>query len=253
MVFVWRGTLCCGMGRVPTAHVCTRLPPWHRPAPHMVIDGSGDGGRGAHWAPRTRKRQQQEQRPQRPTERSDPPQHAKGRTGDCPGPRKETATRRNVTRGGAHCPGEVIRKRCKPLCSPDTIVAQARAGPVRSDGAAEVTWSGSRWGRGKRRTGPPQGHGGYAQGVGRVKCRGNAKATAGTPGEGGPLRPFPRPPPRLIRLQGQGPPQKHRRTSETAQTRDFTHEFGKSGSPPILLAMGTNKVRPFEPVFQTPP
>ena len=53
-----------------------------------------------HWAPRTRKRHQQEHRPQRPTERSDPTQHAKGRTGDCPGPRKETTTRRNVTRGG---------------------------------------------------------------------------------------------------------------------------------------------------------
>ena len=38
-----------------------------------------------HWAPRTR---QQEHRPQRPTESSDPTQHAKGRTGDCPGPRK---------------------------------------------------------------------------------------------------------------------------------------------------------------------
>ena len=56
--------------------------------------------RASHWAPRTRKRHQQEHRPQRPTERSDPTQHAKGRTGDCPGPRKETTTRRNVTRGG---------------------------------------------------------------------------------------------------------------------------------------------------------
>ena len=53
-----------------------------------------------HWAPQTRKRHQQEHRPQRPTERSDPTQHAKGRTGDCPGPRKETTTRRNVTQGG---------------------------------------------------------------------------------------------------------------------------------------------------------
>ena len=53
-----------------------------------------------YWAPRTRKRHQQEHRPQRPTERSDPTQHAKGRTGDCPGPRKGTATRRNVTQGG---------------------------------------------------------------------------------------------------------------------------------------------------------
>ena len=52
-----------------------------------------------YWAPRTRKRHQQEHRPQRPTERSDPTQHAEGRTGDCPGPRKETTTRRNVTQG----------------------------------------------------------------------------------------------------------------------------------------------------------
>ena len=53
-----------------------------------------------HWAPRTRKRHQQEHQPQRPTESSDPTQHAKGRAGDCPGPRKETTTRRNVTQGG---------------------------------------------------------------------------------------------------------------------------------------------------------
>ena len=52
-----------------------------------------------YWAPRTRKRHQQEHRPQRPTESSDPTQHAKGRTGDCPGPRKGTTTRRNVTQG----------------------------------------------------------------------------------------------------------------------------------------------------------
>ena len=53
-----------------------------------------------HWAPRTWKRHQQEHRLQRPTESSDPTQHAEGRTGDCPGPRKETTTRRNVTQGG---------------------------------------------------------------------------------------------------------------------------------------------------------
>ena len=53
-----------------------------------------------YWAPRTRKRHQQEHRPQRPTERSDPTQHAKGRTGDRPGPRKGATTRRNVTQGG---------------------------------------------------------------------------------------------------------------------------------------------------------
>ena len=57
-----------------------------------------------YWAPRTRKRHQQEHRPQRPTERSDPTQHAKGRTGDCPGPRKETTTRWNVTQGGQRPP-----------------------------------------------------------------------------------------------------------------------------------------------------
>ena len=53
-----------------------------------------------YWAPRTRKRRHKAHRPQRPTERSDPTQHAEGRTGDCPGPRKETTTRRNVTQAG---------------------------------------------------------------------------------------------------------------------------------------------------------
>ena len=53
-----------------------------------------------YWAPLTRTRNQREHRPQWPTERSGPTQHAKGRTGDCPGPRNETATRRNVTQGG---------------------------------------------------------------------------------------------------------------------------------------------------------
>ena len=50
-------------------------------------------------APLMRKRHHQEHRPERPTERSDPTQHAKGRPGDCPGPRIETRTRRNVTQG----------------------------------------------------------------------------------------------------------------------------------------------------------
>ena len=59
-----------------------------------------------YWAPRTRKRhQQQEHRPQRPTESSDPTQHAKGRTGDRPGPRKGATTRRNVTQGGVTVSG----------------------------------------------------------------------------------------------------------------------------------------------------
>ena len=53
-----------------------------------------------HWAPRTRKRHQQEHWPQRPTESSEPTEHAKGRTGDCPGFRKQTTTRRkNITQG----------------------------------------------------------------------------------------------------------------------------------------------------------
>ena len=65
------------------------IPP-HPAQPRHTNDG----------APRTRKRHQQEHRPQRPTESSDPTQHAKGRTGDCAGPRKGTSTRRNVTQGG---------------------------------------------------------------------------------------------------------------------------------------------------------
>ena len=59
------------------------------------------------WAPRTRKRHQQEHRPQRPTERSNPTQHAKGRPGDCPGPREETTTGRNVTQRGGGATGSV--------------------------------------------------------------------------------------------------------------------------------------------------
>ena len=60
-----------GAADAQTAH-----PPPHPAQPRHTNDG----------APRTRKRHQQEHRPQRPTERSDPTQHAKGRTGDCPGP-----------------------------------------------------------------------------------------------------------------------------------------------------------------------
>ena len=76
--------------------------------------GRGARGGGQHsaqpqhtnyWAPRPRKRHQQEHRPQWPTEHSDPTQHAKGRTGDCPGPRKKATTRRNVTQGGRRGPG----------------------------------------------------------------------------------------------------------------------------------------------------
>ena len=42
--------------------------------------------------PLTRKRHGIEHRPQQPSESTDPTQHAKGMTGDCPGPRKESAT-----------------------------------------------------------------------------------------------------------------------------------------------------------------
>ena len=66
-----------------------------RPPPHPAQPQHTN-----YWAPRTRKRHQQEHRPQRPTESSDPTQQAKGRTGDRPGPRKGATTRRNVAQGG---------------------------------------------------------------------------------------------------------------------------------------------------------
>ena len=71
-----------------------------------------------YWALQTRKRHQQEHRPQRPTESSTPTQHAKGRTGDCPGPRKGATTRRNVTQGGSHTICHVLLLVCAPFCSP---------------------------------------------------------------------------------------------------------------------------------------
>ena len=48
-----------------------------------------------YWAPRTRKQHQQEHRPQRPTGSSALAPRAEGRTGDCPGPHKETTTAGN--------------------------------------------------------------------------------------------------------------------------------------------------------------
>ena len=89
-----RGTLRttrCTRHHLPSARRTrhTGTPP--PPSGGIGISTFGEGGR---------KRHQQEHRPQRPTERSDPTQHAKGRTGDCPGPRKETTTRRDVTQGG---------------------------------------------------------------------------------------------------------------------------------------------------------
>ena len=68
-----------------------------------------------YWEPL--KRQQQAHRPQWPTQSSDRTQHAKGRTGDCPGPCKETTTRRNVTQGvGGEAGGQAlnnIAERCR--------------------------------------------------------------------------------------------------------------------------------------------
>ena len=86
--------------------------PWQQPAHPQYANYSAPLTRKRHtmphsaqsqhanyWAPRTRKRHQQEHRPQRPTESSDPTQHAKGRTGDRPSPRKGATTGRNVTQG----------------------------------------------------------------------------------------------------------------------------------------------------------
>ena len=77
-----------------------------------------------YWAPRTRKRHQQEHRPQRPTERSDPTQHAKGRAGDRPGPRKGTTTRRNVTPGGGGGLGMAAAWGCS------SVLTTGRCGPA---------------------------------------------------------------------------------------------------------------------------
>ena len=98
-------------------HFTTAAPPPHPQGEGGVTTFLGGVSRSQHtnyWAPRTRKRHQQEHRPQRPTERSDPTQHAKGRTGDCPGPRKGATTRRNVTQGarqGGQGVGEVPLRR----------------------------------------------------------------------------------------------------------------------------------------------
>ena len=63
--------------------------------------GKSMGGGGTNDGPlQTRKRHQQEHWPHQLTRCSDPTQHVKGRMGDCPGPRKEIATRWNVTQGG---------------------------------------------------------------------------------------------------------------------------------------------------------
>ena len=71
-----------------------------------------------YWAPLTRKRHQQEHRLQRPPERSDPTQHAQGRTDDCPGPCEETATRRTA------CPEHSKAGGGRPECGGDNQNAE---------------------------------------------------------------------------------------------------------------------------------
>ena len=77
-----------------------------------------------YWALRTRKQHQQEHRPQQPTERSNPTQHAKGRTGDCPGPRKGATTTWNVTQGvppppsNASLPPPLLKRLGQKVASP---------------------------------------------------------------------------------------------------------------------------------------
>ena len=84
-----------------------------------------------YWALRTRKRHQQEHRPQRPTESSDPTQHAEGRTGDCPGPRKGATTRRNVTQGDETFAGfEVLACPCQCTVTRVRSIACAQQLPM---------------------------------------------------------------------------------------------------------------------------
>ena len=94
-----------------------------------------------HWYPRTRKRHQQEHRPQRPTVRSNPTQHAKGRTSHCPGPRQGTTTRRNVTRGGGGVPPSAwSRGRCLSIVESDGV-SRSMCSPPRISTGKYSTWS----------------------------------------------------------------------------------------------------------------
>ena len=78
----------------------------------------------------TQKQHQQEHRPQQPTKRSNPTQHAKVRTGDCPGPCKETATRRNVTQGAHHIKTEGSAPLCGAGKTGDKHTRRGRQGNV---------------------------------------------------------------------------------------------------------------------------
>ena len=65
--------------------------PPHQPVPPQCAN---------YWDPLTQTQHQQQHRLHRPSARSDLMQHAKERTRDCPGPRSESATQRNVTHWG---------------------------------------------------------------------------------------------------------------------------------------------------------
>ena len=85
-----------------------------------------------YWAPRTRKRHQQEHRPQRPTESSNPTQHAKGRTGDCPGPVKEQQPDGMLHRGGG------VRKILDPIPPLDDLARPLQRPAVARRGVHQI-------------------------------------------------------------------------------------------------------------------
>ena len=121
-VFLWRARHQCNNATVGFRQIQCSYP-----GSREVGGGGGERHQQEHW-------------PQRPTERSDPTQHAKGRTGDCPGPRKGATTRRHVTRGVqicAHC-------RCQPpkwdSSRTERIVLPL---PVRAAGRRFQGWVGS--------------------------------------------------------------------------------------------------------------
>ena len=76
----------------------------------------------------TRHRQYKGQWLQRPSERSDPTQHAKGRTGACQGPRKGATTRRNVTHEGRK-PHQRKGQCAPPRCSSPVLSVDVSEGP----------------------------------------------------------------------------------------------------------------------------
>ena len=152
---------CCGGGQSPPPPSHENNAPWQSNAKCYFCGFWRGGGKGAngkrkrqtmphpaqsqhtnYWAPRTRKRHQQEHRPQRPTERSDPTQHAKGRTGDCPGPRKGATTRRHVTQGGGGGCRPAASRRASGRYKPDRQDSPPSASPRRDGGVAGASTAG---------------------------------------------------------------------------------------------------------------